>query len=158
MSARWQTRANQKVLTAINCPCNNNPGSSIRSLVVNKTAKDLECKLAKLVTKKRRLGLANQVRLAELELVNLRRGGTPRSTPTIDDPPRHTQARTVSNVNEGSSHKKLKPVKSYQKALEPPQYEGKTHREYLKFICACNQVFDTRLDAYCNNRLKVIYV
>ena len=52
MSARRQTQAGQKVLMAIDHSCDNNLGSPIGSLVVNKTAEDLERKLAKLATKK----------------------------------------------------------------------------------------------------------
>ena len=95
--------------------------------------------------------------LAELELIDLRRAGTLCSTPTIDNPPRHTQARTVRDVNKSPLHKKLRPVKSYQKALEPPHYKGKMHQEYLKFIQACDQVFNTQPDVYCNDCSKAIY-
>ena len=42
------------------------------------------------------------MQLAELELVDLRRGGPPRNNPMVDNLPRHTQACTVSNVNEVS--------------------------------------------------------
>ena len=113
MSAGWQTWASQKAPTAIDCPCNNNLGNPTGSAIVDKTAKALERKLAKLATKKHRLGLANQVRPTELELVNLRHAKTPRNTPTIDNPPRHTQARTVSNINKGPLHKKPRLVESY---------------------------------------------
>ena len=152
-----QTWARQKAPAAIDCPCDNNLGSATGSAIVNKTAKALERKLAKLVTKKRRLDLANQVRLAELELVDLRRARTPRSTLTINNLPRHTQACTVSDVNEGPLRKKPRAVETYRKAPEPPCYKGKTHLEYLEFIPACDQVFNTRPDAYCNDRSKVIY-
>ena len=82
-----QTWASQKAPAAINCPCNNNSGSPTESAIADKTAKALECKLTKLATKKCRLDLANQVRLAELELVNLPRSRTPRSTPTFNNLP-----------------------------------------------------------------------
>ena len=59
---------------AIDCPCDNNCGSLTGFAIVDKTAKALKGKLVKLTTKKRWLGLAYQVRLAELELVDLRRG------------------------------------------------------------------------------------
>ena len=97
------------------------------------------------------------MQLAKLELINLRRSRTLRSTLKIDNPPKHTQAHTVSDVNESSLRKRSRLVKSYQKAPEPPRYKGKTHQEYFKFICACDQVFDTRSDAYCNNRSMVVY-
>ena len=157
MSAGWQIQASWKAPTAINCPCNNNPGSPTGSSIANKTAKALKGKLDKLATMKCQLGLANQVRLAELELVDLRRNGTPRNSPTIDNLPRHTRARTISDVNEWLLHKRPRPIKSYQKALEPPHYKNKAHQEYLKFNCACDQVFNTQPDVYCNNSLKVIY-
>ena len=98
---------------AIDCLCDNNPGSPTGSAIINKTAKVLKRKLAKLATEKCRLGLANQVRLAELELVNLRCAKTPRSILTINNLPRHTQARTVSDVNKSPLHKKPRPVESY---------------------------------------------
>ena len=122
MLVRQQTPASQKAPTAIDCSCNNNSGSSTGSAIVDKTTKALEPKVAKLATKKRRLNLANQMRLARLELVDLRYSGTPYSTPTIDNLPRHTQACTISNVNESRLHKKPRPVESYQKALELLQY------------------------------------
>ena len=68
------------------------------------------------------------------------RSRTPHNTLTIDEPPRHTQARTASNVSKGPLRKKPRSIESYQKALELPQYKGKAHQEYLKFVCACNQV------------------
>ena len=93
MSAGRQTWAGQKAPKAIDRPCNNNPGSPIGPAIVDKTAKALECKLAKLATQKRQLDLANQVRLIKLELVNLRRGRT------------LCQARTTSDANESPLHK-----------------------------------------------------
>ena len=86
---------------AIDCPCNNNSDSPTGFAIVDETAKALERKLAKLATEKRRLDLANQVRLAELELVDLCRSRTPCSTPTINASPRHTRARIVNDINEG---------------------------------------------------------
>ena len=141
---------------AINCPCKNNPGSLTRSAIADKIFKALERKLAKLATKKQWLALANQLRLTKLELIDLRRR-TPLSTSTIDKPLRHTQARTISDVNEGPLYKKPKSVESYWKAPEHPCCEGKMHWEYLKFLRAYDQVFDTQPDAYCNDRSKVIY-
>ena len=108
MSAKWQIWASQKAPTAIDCPCNNNPGSLIGSAIVNKTAKALERKLAKLATKKRQLDLGNQVQLAELQLVDLRCGKTPR------------QACTASNANKGLVYKKPQNAKSHWKAPELP--------------------------------------
>ena len=90
MSVRRQTWASQKALTTIDCPCNNNSGRLTGSATADKTAKAFKDRLAKLATKKHWLGLANQVGLAELKLVDLHCGGTLRSTPTIDNPPRHT--------------------------------------------------------------------
>ena len=94
MSAGRQTWAGQKTPKAINRFCNNNPGSPIESAITDKTAKALECKLAELATKKRQLDLANQVRPVELELVDLRRSGTP------------CQARTASDADKGLAYKK----------------------------------------------------
>ena len=108
-----QTWAGQKAPAAIDCLCNNNPGSPTGSAIVDKTAKALERKLAKLATENCRLGLAKQVRLVELELVDLRCAGMPCSTPTINNLPSHTRACTVSDVNKGLLHMKPKPVKSY---------------------------------------------
>ena len=59
MSAGWQAWASQKTLTAINHPCDNNPGNPIGSAIVDETAKDSERKLANLATKKHGLALAN---------------------------------------------------------------------------------------------------
>ena len=53
MLAGRRTWAGQKALTAIDCPCNDNPGSLTRSAIVDKTAKDPEHKLANLGTQKR---------------------------------------------------------------------------------------------------------
>ena len=73
--------------------------------------KALERRLVKLAAEKCQLALANQVRLAKLKLVNLRRKMLC-STPTIDNPPKHTWACTISDVNKGLLHKKPRPVKS----------------------------------------------
>ena len=62
-----QTCAGQKAFAAIDCLCNNNPGSPTGSAIVNNTTEALERKLAKLATKKRWLNLTNRVQLAELE-------------------------------------------------------------------------------------------
>ena len=112
ISVGRQTQAGQKALTTINCSCNNNPGSPTGFALANKTFKALECKLVKLATEKQQLALANQIRLAELELVNLRRG-MPLSSPTIDKLPRHTQACNISNVNGSPLHTKPRSVKNY---------------------------------------------
>ena len=108
------------------------------------------------MTKKHWLALANQVRLTKLELAEMRQE-TSHSALTINKPPRHTRACTASDASNGPLRKKPRSVESYQKALEPLQYNGQAHREYLKFVCACNQVFDTQPDAYCNDRSKIIY-
>ena len=105
MLAKQQTWAGQEAPAAIDCPCNNNPGSPTGSAIVDKTAKDLERKLANLATKKCRLALANKVQLAELELVKMRQE-IPHSIHTIDKWPRHTQACTPSNANKSPTYKK----------------------------------------------------
>ena len=90
MSIRQHTWAGQKAPTAIDCPCKNNPGSFIGSAIADKTSTAFDCKLAKLATEKWRLDLVNQVRLAKLELADLRRCRMPCSTPTTNSLQRHT--------------------------------------------------------------------
>ena len=56
-----QMQAGQKASAGINCPCYNKPGSPTRSVIINKTTKALERKLANLLTMKCLLALPNQV-------------------------------------------------------------------------------------------------
>ena len=88
MLVRQQTWASQKAPAAIDCYCNNNPGSFTGSAIINETSEALEHTLAKLAAKKCRLALANQVQLAKLKLVDLRHR-MPCSTATINNLQKH---------------------------------------------------------------------
>ena len=104
--------ASQKAPTAIDCPCIDYFGSLTRFAIINKTAKDLKCKVANLVTKKCRWDLINQVQLAKLELFDLCCNGTP------------CQPCVASNANKSAAYMKPQNMKSFWKAPE--------HEELLK--------------------------